>query len=473
MGGFAGLGPGPVRPCRAGCRRSAGGRLQALYRVLHPGRDRRADCRAARPGRAPSRAGQHGRGFRSAEGRRHRCLPGIPRHARRRDPQASQADRPRHPQARVGRDGPGCGRALRLPERLCAGHALRRCLAPGAFAHRRPGRHPELVLGLSHEFLGRADGWPGLAERYRLPHKPIGIDHGIAYEALQSGRISVTDIYSTDSKIAELGLAVLRGRCEPTFRATTPCCSTGWTSPQRFPAAWKAILALEGRIPTARMIEMNGEAELKGRPFADIARDFVTPSGAAGKTGRAGFIDRLLADDLGRLTRRACIAGADCRGRRCRHRYPARRPCRGASTPGAGRDVGGGGAPDGALARPVRDAHPAAWPDRHGAGAGRAGLVRAAADRPQHHHGPHPSARGPARCRHRPGHEAWPALVGGGPAPGGAGDPGGGEDGGRDHGGHGHHRRLHRCGRLRRAHRHRAWRSTTTPPCWPGRCRRR
>ena len=163
-------------------------------------------------------------------------------------------------------------------------------------------RHPELVLGLSHEFLGRADGWPGLAERYRLPHKPIGIDHGIAYEALQSGRISVTDIYSTDSKIAELGLAVLEDDAAyfPRYDALL---LYRLDVAQRFPAAWKAILALEGRIPTARMIEMNGEAELKGRPFADIARDFVTPSGAAGKTGRAGFIDRLLADDLGRLTR--------------------------------------------------------------------------------------------------------------------------------------------------------------------------
>jgi glycine betaine/choline ABC-type transport system substrate-binding protein len=45
-------------------------------------------------------------------------------------------------------------------------------------------RRPELRLGLSHEFLGRADGWPGLAARYGLPQQPRGIDHGIAYTAL-------------------------------------------------------------------------------------------------------------------------------------------------------------------------------------------------------------------------------------------------------------------------------------------------
>src|SRR5262245_18686337 len=70
-------------------------------------------------------------------------------------------------------------------------------------------KHPDLVVAVSHEFLGRADGWPGLAQRYALPHKPTGIDHGISYEALAAGRIAVTDIYSTDAKIAELKLTVL------------------------------------------------------------------------------------------------------------------------------------------------------------------------------------------------------------------------------------------------------------------------
>src|SRR5438094_5232699 len=40
--------------------------------------------------------------------------------------------------------------------------------------------HPELRLGLSQEFIGRADGWPGLARAYELPFAtPRGLDHGI------------------------------------------------------------------------------------------------------------------------------------------------------------------------------------------------------------------------------------------------------------------------------------------------------
>ena len=42
-------------------------------------------------------------------------------------------------------------------------------------------RIPTLRLGLSQEFIGRADGWPGLKRTYELPFEtPRGLDHGLA-----------------------------------------------------------------------------------------------------------------------------------------------------------------------------------------------------------------------------------------------------------------------------------------------------
>jgi osmoprotectant transport system permease protein len=159
--------------------------------------------------------------------------------------------------------------------------------------------HPGLAMGLSHEFLGRQDGWPGLAARYGLSNQPVGIDHGIAYEALATGRIVLTDIYSTDAKIAELKLAVLDDDLAyfPRYDAAL---LYRLDVPQRFPAAWQAISALEGRIDAARMIEMNGDAELRGQAFADIARAFIAP-GDAPVAVAGGLWQRLFADDLGRL----------------------------------------------------------------------------------------------------------------------------------------------------------------------------
>ena len=85
-------------------------------------------------------------------------------------------------------------------------------------------RGAALKLGLSHEFLVRADGWPALQPAYGLrAATPSGLDHGLAYEALAAGRVDVVDVYSTDAKIGRLGLRVL-GDDRASSRATTPCC---------------------------------------------------------------------------------------------------------------------------------------------------------------------------------------------------------------------------------------------------------
>jgi osmoprotectant transport system permease protein len=132
-----------------------------------------------------------------------------------------------------------------------------------------------LRLGLSHEFLGRADGWPGLQKSYALPHAPRGLDHGVAYEALANGQVDAIDIYSTDAKIAQLKLRVLRDDKQffPRYDAVIVY---RLDLPARHPAAWQAILALEGRISEAKMIAMNGAAELQGQTFAAVAKNFLT-----------------------------------------------------------------------------------------------------------------------------------------------------------------------------------------------------
>ena len=71
-------------------------------------------------------------------------------------------------------------------------------------------KHPELRIGLTHEFLDRQDGWRPLRENYRLPQQNVtGIDHALGYAALANGSIDVKDAYSTDAKIEENDLVAL------------------------------------------------------------------------------------------------------------------------------------------------------------------------------------------------------------------------------------------------------------------------
>jgi osmoprotectant transport system permease protein len=161
--------------------------------------------------------------------------------------------------------------------------------------------HPELRLGLSHEFLGRADGWPGLAQRYGLPQRPVGLDHGLAYEALAAHQVDVIDIYSTDAKIRQYGLRVLADDAAyfPRYDAVL---LYRLDVERRFPQAWRAVRELEGRIQESDMIAMNAAAEIDGKPFAAIARAFLQPK-AARDAAPTGFAARMFDGNLWRLTR--------------------------------------------------------------------------------------------------------------------------------------------------------------------------
>lgn len=151
-------------------------------------------------------------------------------------------------------------------------------------------RHPELDPGLSHEFLNRKDGWPGLVAAYGLPQKPRGIDHSLGYEAIAAGRIDLMDIYATDAKIERYGLRVLTDdrRFFPEYRAVLVYRRN---LSQRLPAAWAALKTLEGRIDRESMAAMNAAAELDGRRFDEIARDFR--SGARSGTASDSVADGL------------------------------------------------------------------------------------------------------------------------------------------------------------------------------------
>lgn len=169
-------------------------------------------------------------------------------------------------------------------------------------------RHPELRLGLTNEFIGRADGWQGLAARYGFAQKPTGLDHGLAYDAIAAKQVDVIDIYTTDAKIDRLGLRVLTDD-RAYFPRYDAVVLYRLDIPTRWPAAWAALQKLEGRIDEHAMIAMNARAELQGVAFDAIARDFLArgaagaKAGAAGSDGSRGFVAKLFGPDLGRLTR--------------------------------------------------------------------------------------------------------------------------------------------------------------------------
>ncbi|RQP25760.1 ABC transporter permease/substrate-binding protein [Piscinibacter terrae] len=152
-----------------------------------------------------------------------------------------------------------------------------------------------LRFGLSHEFLARADGWPALKAAYKLPMQLSGgIDHGIAYDAIASGRVDVIDIYSTDAKVGRYALRVLQDDLNffPKYDAVLLMRSHVDPAPLR---------KLEGRIDEKAMIALNAQVELDGLSFAEAARRFVKGDASLGKSVSPDFWHKLFADDFARL----------------------------------------------------------------------------------------------------------------------------------------------------------------------------
>lgn len=166
-------------------------------------------------------------------------------------------------------------------------------------------RHPELKLGLSHEFIGRVDGWPGLAKKYQLRQQPSGLDHGIAYEALAQRQVDVIDIYSTDAKIRQYGLRVLEDE-QGYFPRYDAMLLYRLDVVRRFPAAWAAWQKLQGRIGAADMIAMNAAVEIDGKSFAAVAKNWLASgkqTGTGATATRPGLMAKIFDDSLWKLTR--------------------------------------------------------------------------------------------------------------------------------------------------------------------------
>jgi osmoprotectant transport system permease protein len=142
--------------------------------------------------------------------------------------------------------------------------------------------HPGLRFGFSNEFLNRADGWPGLQRTYGLPQRDVrGLDHQLAYRALISGDLDVTDLYSTDPEIVRYRFKVLTDDRNyfPNYEAILLVRS------DLDPAAHAALERLSGRIDTESMARMNASVTLDGRSESDVAREWV--DAAFGKSATA------------------------------------------------------------------------------------------------------------------------------------------------------------------------------------------
>ncbi|MEE9154853.1 MAG: glycine betaine ABC transporter substrate-binding protein [candidate division NC10 bacterium] len=132
-------------------------------------------------------------------------------------------------------------------------------------------RFPDLRFGFSYEFLNRHDGWPGLARTYGLSARPVGIEHGLAYQAIHEKELDVTDVYSTDGDIKKFDLFLLEDDREYFSQYLAAPLVRG-----ELDGRIKRILGeLAGTIADEKMQALNAMVILEGKSFADVAHRFL------------------------------------------------------------------------------------------------------------------------------------------------------------------------------------------------------
>ncbi|WP_379655799.1 glycine betaine ABC transporter substrate-binding protein [Pseudoxanthomonas sp. UC19_8] len=198
--------------------------------------------------------------------------------------------------AALAQQGLGMTRSLGFQNTYALGMRKARAQALGIRTLGDLARHPELKLGLSNEFLQRADGWPGVRAAYGLPQQANGLDHDLAYRALQSGAIDVTDLYSTDAEIPYYDLVVLDDDRHyfPDYQAVF---LYRLELERSAPAFVQALRALQGRIDVADMRRLNAQVKLEHRAEAQVAAAFVGVDAPQG-SGRAARIAQRTGEHL-------------------------------------------------------------------------------------------------------------------------------------------------------------------------------
>ncbi|MFN6561525.1 MAG: glycine betaine ABC transporter substrate-binding protein [Nostoc sp. ChiSLP01] len=135
---------------------------------------------------------------------------------------------------------------------------------------------PQMQAGFGYEFLGRQDGYPGLAKTYGLKFAkpPQQMELGLIYQAIKEKKVDLIAGNSTDGLIAVLNLVILEDdkKYFPPYEAV-PIFNQAIL--EKYPELREAINQLAGLISTEEMQKMNYLVDNQSRPVEEVVREWL------------------------------------------------------------------------------------------------------------------------------------------------------------------------------------------------------
>ncbi|MGH9366740.1 MAG: glycine betaine ABC transporter substrate-binding protein, partial [Thermoanaerobaculia bacterium] len=146
------------------------------------------------------------------------------------------------------------------------------------------GREGQIRPGFGYEFVERQDGFPGLARAYGLkfPLRPVEMDLGLLYPALESGKVDLIAGNSTDGLIAALGAVVLEDdrRYFPPYEAAFVVRGKRWRGNR---AVREALQGLGSSLDASTMRRLNAAVDRDKRRPEQVAREFLAGKASGGR----------------------------------------------------------------------------------------------------------------------------------------------------------------------------------------------
>lgn len=136
-----------------------------------------------------------------------------------------------------------------------------------------------LRLGCTVEFSQRPDSLPKMEQQYGIHFKDVkGLEGNIRYQAVASGKVDITDAYSTDALLKKMGLVTLRDD----LQFFPPYYAVNFVRPdafKRYPELKPLLSKLDGLINEEKMMEMNYMVDVEGKNSKEVAHNFLLENG--------------------------------------------------------------------------------------------------------------------------------------------------------------------------------------------------
>ena len=139
----------------------------------------------------------------------------------------------------------------------------------------------ELLFAAPHEFMERRDGYQSLTKAYNLnfdASKTVAMQAGLMYTAIDSEKVDVIVVYSTDGRIKANNLKLLKDD-RSFFPPYQLALLAKETSLKKHPSLTKVFKDLESQITSEEMTKLNNLVDQKNVNPRIVARNFLISKG--------------------------------------------------------------------------------------------------------------------------------------------------------------------------------------------------